>query len=282
MSLYKIGISDKTMGAMQNADPEVQQMILQNQQNNTQPDSGGGILDIIKELFGFGSAEASDLGAIANLGKTASTQSANEPFYKVSTMYDQIYSDPFNIKPKNSEIIIGADNKAKTVPILPMSKDEIMAGSIVPPDFNAGQFQSIFPSDMQTGIMSQAPLGFDTSFGVANEPDEEQVDFLGSKPNPFKEGIGKLFELFQKFSPIAAIGRGLESIRNRIDTNRAIQRDIDRDTQGTLDKTISPRIMNIKPTAQDKARGSIPSRTTSSPRRSSGFSSSARGRALHG
>ena len=66
MSLYKIGISDKTMGAMQNADPEVQKMMLESQQNNTQPDSGGGILDIIKELFGFGSAEASDLGAIAN------------------------------------------------------------------------------------------------------------------------------------------------------------------------------------------------------------------------
>ena len=178
MSLYKLGISDKTMGAMQNADPEVQQMILQNQQNNTQPDSGGGILDIIKELFGFGSAEASDLGAIANLSKTASTQSAKEPLYKVSPMYDQIYSDPFNIKPRNSEIIIGTDGKAKTIPILPMSSGEIMAGSIVPPDFNAERFQSIFPT---TGIMQQAPLqnlGIDTSYGVANEEDVEQVDSL--------------------------------------------------------------------------------------------------------
>ena len=65
MSLYKLGISDKTMGAMQNADPEVQKMILESQQNNNQPDSKGGILSIIKELFGYGDAGASDLGSIA-------------------------------------------------------------------------------------------------------------------------------------------------------------------------------------------------------------------------
>jgi len=120
-----------------------------------------------------------------------------------------------------------------------------------------------------TGIMSQAPLGFDTSFGVANEPDEEQVEFLGSRPNKFQKGIAKLFELFQRFSPTAAIGRGIESIRNRFDTRKAIQRDIQRDPQGIINQVVSPRIMNIQPTDQDRGRGQISSRTTSAPRRPS-------------
>ena len=80
--------------------------------------------------------------------------------------------------------------------------------------------------------MTQAPLGFDTSFGVANEPDEEQVEFLGSQPNRFKEGLGRLFELFQRFSPIAAIARGINTLKDRADTRQAIKEDIARDTQG--------------------------------------------------
>jgi len=36
MSLYKMNISDKTMGAMQNSDPEVQKMMLESQQNINQ------------------------------------------------------------------------------------------------------------------------------------------------------------------------------------------------------------------------------------------------------
>ena len=115
------------------------------------------------------------------------------------------------------------------------------------------------------GIMDLKPLGFDTSLGVANEEDVEQVDYLGSKPNKIQTGIAKLLEFLQKFSPIAAVGRGIESIRNRFDTRKAIRDDIIRDRQGTIDNIISPRIMNIQPTAQDIARGggSIPTRTTS-------------------
>ena len=106
------------------------------------------------------------------------------------------------------------------------------------------------------------------TLGVANEEDVEQVDYIGSKRNKFQKGIGELFEFFQRFSPVAAIGRGIESIRNRFDTRKAIQRDIQNDPQGTINNIVSPRIMNIKPTAQDRARGQIPSRTTSAPKRS--------------
>ena len=157
------------------------------------------------------------------------------PPYGIAQFYDEVYNDdPFNINRRDSEIIIGADGKAKTIPILPMTSDEIMSGSVIPPDFDAERFQSIFPNNVQTGIMTQAPLGFDTSFRVANEPDEEQVEFLGDRPNKFKEGLAKLFELFQRFSPIAAIGRGIDSLRNRIDTRRAIKEDIIKDSQGDI------------------------------------------------
>jgi len=182
------------------------------------------------------------------------------PPYGIAQFYDQVYNDdPFNINRRDSEIIIGADDKAKTIPILP--------------DFDVERFQSIFPT---SGIMSQAPLGFDTSFGVANEPDEEQVKFLGSQPNRFQEGIANLFELIQRFSPIANIARGINSIRNKFDTRQAIKEDIARDTQGTINQVVSPRIMNIQPTAQDRGRGQIPSRTTSAPRRSSSSYSDAK------
>ena len=199
MSLYKYGISDKTMGAMQNSDPEVQQMLENAQQNNqTQPPASNGIMDIIKELFGFGDAQSSDLGEIANLGKTVSTQSAKEPLYKVSTMYDQIYSDPFNIKPRNSEIIIGTDGKAKTIPILPMSSGEIMAGGIVPPDFNAERFQSIFPT---TGIMQQAPLDMNRFQGVSDMSiidettnDEQSQEYIDQVKKSQGGGIGGLLK----------------------------------------------------------------------------------------
>ena len=124
---------------------------------------------------------------------------------------------------------------------------------------------TIFPTNVQTGIMTQAPLqnlGFDTSLGVANEEDVEQVDYLGSKPNKVQTGIAKLFEFLQRFSPVANVARGIESIRNRFDTRKAIQRDIQRDTQGTINNIVSPRIMNMQPTAQDRGRGSIPSRSS--------------------
>ena len=197
------------------------------------------------------------------------------PPYGIAQFYDQVYNDdPFNINRRDSEIIIGADGKAKTIPILPMTSDEIIAGSIAPPDFNTDRFQSIFPT---SGIMTQAPLGFDTSFRVANEPDEEQVEFLGDRPNKFQEGLGKLFEFLQRFSPVANIARGIESIRNRFDTKRAIRDDIGRDPQGTLNTIISPKIMNIQPTAQDTARGDRGTTTSASKKSSSRQSRQASG-----
>jgi len=126
--------------------------------------------------------------------------------------------------------------------------------------------QTVFRPDTLPALSDLG--GMTSNFGVAEEEDVEQVDYIGSKPNRFKEGIAKLFEFFQRISPIAAIGRGIESLRNRMDTRKAIQRDIQRDTQGGPITTFR----NVKQQAQDKiddrGRGQIPSRTTSAPTRS--------------
>jgi hypothetical protein len=188
-------------------------------------------------------------------------RSMNNNNIGISSMFDQVYSDPFNINRRDSEIIIGADGKAKTIPILPMSSEEIMAGSIVPPDFNAERFQSIFPT---SGIMQSSPTqNFEFLSSAYEDDDAEQVEFLGSRPNKFQEGIGKLFELFQRFSPTANIIRGIESIRDRFDTRQAIRDDIIRDTQGGPIITFRNQKQQEQDKIDDRGRGQIPSRTTS-------------------
>jgi hypothetical protein len=77
--------------------------------------------------------------------------------------------------------------------------------------FDPRNFQSIFPT---SSIRQQVPLqnlGIDTSYGVANEPDEEQVEYL-TEQEP--SGIAKLFEFLGKLpTPFNLARRGLESLR---------------------------------------------------------------------
>ena len=117
------------------------------------------------------------------------------------------------------------------------------------------------PQDYYGGV---SQLDLDRFQGIGslgrNDADVEQVEFLGSQPNRFQQGIGKLFELAQRFSPVAAIARGIGAIRNRMDTRQAIQRDIDRDPQGTINQTTSARITNMQPSDRDRARGRQESR----------------------
>jgi len=77
----------------------------------------------------------------------------------------------------------------------PMTLEETMAGSVLPPD--PRRFQSIFPT---TGIMQQAPLqnlGIDTSYGVANEEDVEQ-EFLPDQKK--SSGLADLFRTLIGFA----------------------------------------------------------------------------------
>ena len=202
MSLYKLGISDKTIGAMQNADPEVQKMMLESQQNNTQPDSGGGILDIIKELFGFGSAEASDLGAIAN---NEMLQSILNP--KTPTLGENLY-DPPGRRILASRIRPEVDTE-------PLSYSRLSPINLMPdPDYpeyaevDMGATGTI-PTLNNTGIMSavnNVPFGTSVD-NIQGFTDKE--DFSEVKPT----GIARLFEFLGNIpTPFNLVRRGLESL----------------------------------------------------------------------
>ena len=143
--------------------------------------------------------------------------------------------------------------------------------------FNPMYFQGAYPTTIQRGITaSSAAIPFGSPVDIAqgftrNTPSDQGTNFQfleSANENEIDEvmdtrsGIAKLFEFLQRFSPVANIARGIESIRNRFDTRKAIQRDIQRDTQGTINNIVSPRIMNMQPTAQDRGRGSIPSRSS--------------------
>lgn len=66
-----------------------------------------------------------------------------------------------------------------------------------------------------SGAINETPmrnLGIDTSFGVANEPDVEQVETLEGKNFQEPTGIRKLFNFLSLFSPVGLITRGLGSL----------------------------------------------------------------------
>ena len=184
----------------------------------------------------------------------------------------------------------------------PMTLEETMAGSVLPPD--PRRFQSIFPT---TGIMQQAPLqnlGIDTSYGVANEADEE-VDTEETKQS---SGLQNILQAILGFAipGSSLITGGLESLRgfnDRLQNSdfgqsktladyfdarsyggrqarddaaarnmaqaRGIQKGIDRGDFGG-------------PDISDRGRGNIGSSNSSSKSSRGGFSSSDRGNALHG
>ena len=87
--------------------------------------------------------------------------------------------------------------------------------------------------DVAGGITAVAPLqnlGIDTSYGVANEPDEEQVEYLGDKPKggiadllrtalrftvpglSFLENIAGAGQPYQQFTPGGTIRNGIYNI----------------------------------------------------------------------
>jgi len=73
--------------------------------------------------------------------------------------------------------------------------------------------QDYYPSNTG-GITELAPLqnlGIDTSYGVANEPDVEQVEYLGDrKPS----GIARLFDVLRNLpTPMNILRGGLESLQ---------------------------------------------------------------------
>jgi hypothetical protein len=236
MSLYKLGISDKTTAAAQNSDPEVQQMLENAQQNNQiQKPLNDGILDAIKELFGFGSAQSAEMPQVPNLtyrnidlpfnlntGVTNTTQAA--PFLK--SMADIEASGNVNTDLVNQLIM---ENQMKASqnfigsPFLnvPRGTETISQNTGVPgvvePD---GSFRvipgyidrntNIYRGDAAVSKPNTSNLNLNSlpaNMGVANEPDEEQVEYL-TEQEP--SGIAKLFEFLNPFKGLAALSDKLK------------------------------------------------------------------------
>jgi hypothetical protein len=81
-------------------------------------------------------------------------------------------------------------------------------GSMGQPRYDSG-IQTIFPSNMSPALSDLG--GITPSYGVANEPDEEQVEYL-TEQEP--SGIAKLFEFLGNIpTPFNLARRGLESLR---------------------------------------------------------------------
>ena len=165
--------------------------------------------------------------------------------------------------------------------------------------FNPRSLQSIFPTNVQKGITASSaaiPFGTqeDITQGFVDTDEEDKVDFSTNKTE--SSGIAKLFEFLSKFSPLGLVRGGLESLKGlnqkfrdndfaQSDTmeeyleKRRRRKETDflgsDDDQGNI-ITYDPakvrerkRIMSLKPSKQDIARGRIPTRTkTTAPTRS--------------
>ena len=116
----------------------------------------------------------------------------------------------------------------------------------------------------------------------------------GLKGNIFKSVIGgsnlmgfsnPLTAAFTVGSLLPDSAKGLAGILRNNRAQKAIERDIIRDMQGSRDTTTSARITNMQPTNQDRGRNDRPGGANQSAPSSSskgGFDSSERGAALHG
>ena len=94
-----------------------------------------------------------------------------------------------------------------------LKNQDLVQQIIAENQMKANMFSRPSMMDVAGGITAAAPLqnlGIDTSYGVANEPDEEQVEYLGDKP---KGGIADLFKTVLGFAVPGAgllmnLGRG--------------------------------------------------------------------------
>jgi len=152
----------------------------------------------------FGSASAAEPPAIPNLtyrnitptfdlatGITNTT--AASPFINTADILNQ-YNVP-NLRNQNLVDAIIAQNMKKNI------------GNFI----NAPQ--DYYPTNTG-GITEVAPLqnlGIDTSYGVANEPDVEQVDYLPGQPKSFRDSAN-LKEYFENRDPLSGIMKVLRSI----------------------------------------------------------------------
>ena len=172
--------------------------------------------------------------------------------------------DPTMLLRQRSPLLgIQSQRLVDPITLIPQIPGGITASSAIP-------FGS--PVDIAQGFTRNTPSDQGTNFQFLESANENEIDEVIDT----RSGIAKLFEFLQRFSPVANIARGIESIRNRFDTRKAIQRNIQRDTQGGPITTFRNQRQQAQDRIDDRGRGQIPTRTTSAPRRSSSAYSEAK------
>jgi|TARA_R100001463_G_scaffold60281_1_gene112775 hypothetical protein len=205
MSLYKLGISDKTTAAAQNSDPEVQQMLENAQQNNQiQTPPNDGILDSIKELFGFGSAQSAEMPKVPNL----TYRNINLPFNLNTGVTNTTQAAPF----LKSMADIDASGNVNTNLVNKLIAENQKKAS----QFNPRNIQSIFPTNFPSNIRQDVPLDVSNMSAIDettnDEQNQEYIDLVEKSNNPLK-GI---MDFIKQFSPMQMFGRGIGALNDKL------------------------------------------------------------------
>jgi len=133
-------------------------------------------------------------------------------------------------------------------------------------------------SDMQNNFV-MGPVQIDPKQIAGNILKNQAIKFAGRKLGLGQIGqnvLGSMIGYSVPFAPLAAVSAltgassGIANVLRNKRVEKAIMRDVKRDTQGTI-KVTDQRIANMQPTAQDTARGSMPTKTPA-PSRPSAYS----------
>jgi len=229
---YGMGLSDQQLNAMLNSD--VPEIVAQAQdyinQAQTQQEEKPSILQKITDFFGMSSAGAAEPNnmTMPNAGtgfNTVLDQSGNIKIVPI----EQPTGIMIPASETNQLDLVNQINQSQRNIGVPMTLEETMAGSVLPPD--PRRFQSIFPT---TGIMQQAPQtvkdtissnllyedlpsGIDTSYGVANEEDvEEEIKKKGGIAEFLRTMLGFAIPGAGLFTGDRSALQGIKSLNQRL------------------------------------------------------------------
>tara|TARA_R100001015_G_C4629920_1_gene191147 strand:+ start:1689 stop:2282 length:594 start_codon:yes stop_codon:yes gene_type:complete len=137
-------------------------------------------------------------------------------------------------------------------PLVDTSMQNNLMDTSMQNNFVAGPSE-IDPKEIAGNILKQQGIKF-----VARKlgMDKLQQNIFGSML-----GVSTPFAPLATVSALTGVSSGIANLLRNKRTKKAIERDINRDSQGTINTIVSPRIMNMQPTARDIARGSMPTKS---------------------
>jgi len=263
MSLYKMDISDKTMGAAQNSDPEVQKAILDAQQNNNQtisepvksePVNKPGFFErLLNYAFGVDAAEPDNFTS-QNLGtgfNTVLDSSGNIQIVPVQTNNDFPFKSMTEFAQNNNMV-----SPASVTPFDPRSIQ-----SIFPTNFPAGITQSTaaqeFKPEAPYRIIGGQKVYLDDALGI-KAAEEKSNMFTPKRTIPqltmdtVSEGIKSLVS---KFGPGMSIANMLDRFNSLPYMDRKfIQSRMDKVGESGGDFYVDPRSGLLKDRAGKNIR----------------------------